>query len=128
VGYYYIGRDISWEDFKKDIQKFNEIFLRWNNEFIPEVVKRAYDERTKLFFKHHFRDFLIGIECERISINPTSNNNKNHFTWLKDFKCYTPEEFLMKNSLKKYLKIKLKIYIFSFFKIGFLKYKLNVFF
>ena len=93
MGYQYICRGISWEGFKKDIQKFNGIFLQWNNEFIPEVVKRAYDERTTLPFKHHFRDFLIGVECEKILINLISYN-KNHFIWLRDLRCYTPEEYL----------------------------------
>ena len=93
VGYYYITRGISWEDFEEDIQKFNGIFLQWDNKCIPEVVKWAYDERTYLPFRHHFRDFLIGVECEKISTNLISYN-KNHFTWLKGIKCYTPEEYL----------------------------------
>ena len=93
VGYYYIGRGISWEAFKKDIQKFSGIFLQWNNDIIPKVIKRAYDERINLPFRHHFRDFVIGVECEKISINLISYN-KNHFTWLKGIKCYTPEEYL----------------------------------
>ena len=93
VGYVYIARGILWEDFRRDIQKFNGIFLEWDNNFIPEVIQYAFREKSHLPFKQHFRDFIIGVECKNISASLITYNKK-HFTWLKEIHIYNPEEFI----------------------------------
>ncbi len=95
VGYYYKARGITWEAFKKDVQKFGGIFIQWDNKLIPEAIRFAFIEKKHLPFKKHFRDFLIGVECKNIPA-PLITYNKSHFTWLKDINIYTPEEYLHK--------------------------------
>ena len=93
VGYFYLARGIVWEDFKTDIQKFNGIFLEWDNNLIPDVIRYAFNERSQLPFKQHFRDFIIGVECRNNSASLITYN-KNHFTWLSEIQIYNPEEFI----------------------------------
>ena len=93
VGYFYLARGILWEEFKEDIQKFDGIFVQWDNKNIPEVIQCAFTEKNNLPFKKHFRDFFIGIECEKIPASLISYN-KRHFKWLKHTELYTPEEYL----------------------------------
>ncbi len=98
LGYFYKVKGIIWEGFKKDIQKFNGIFLQWDNKFIPDVIQNAFNEKSNLPFKQHFRDFLIGVESIKIPASLITYNKK-HFTWLKEIKIYNPEEFI---SLQEY--------------------------
>ena len=98
LGYFYKVKGILWEGFKKDIQKFNGIFLQWDNSFIPDVIQYAFNEKSNLPFKQHFRDFLIGLEIVKIPATLITYNKK-HFTWLKEIKIYNPEEFI---SLQEY--------------------------
>ncbi|MHA1191840.1 MAG: hypothetical protein ACTSP9_06035 [Promethearchaeota archaeon] len=91
VGYYYIIRGISWEEFVEDIKKFDGIFLHWDNSLILKVIQNAFTNQNQLPFKKHFRDFLIGTECEKIQAPIITYN----FMWLNKIKIFTPEEYLL---------------------------------
>ena len=99
VGYYYIIRGISWNGFVEDIKKFDGILLHWDNSLISKVIQNAFANKNQLPFKKHFRDFLIGTECEKI-LSPLITYNKKHFTWVNKIKTFTPEEYLLEISSK----------------------------
>ncbi|MHA1489554.1 MAG: hypothetical protein ACTSRI_07860 [Promethearchaeota archaeon] len=99
VGYYYIVRGISWNEYIEDIKKFNGIFLQWDNSIISKVVLNAFANKNQLPFKKHFRDFLIGTECEKINI-PLITYNKKHFKWINKIMIFTPEEYLLELSIE----------------------------
>ncbi|MGQ4875307.1 MAG: hypothetical protein ACP6IY_14680 [Promethearchaeia archaeon] len=95
IGYFYLSKGISWDDYLKEIQKFNGIFLEWESIEIFEVLDNAIKNKNKLPFKHHFRDFIIGTQCEKLKINLITYN-KNHFDWLKKIYALTPEDFILR--------------------------------
>ena len=95
IGYYFLTKGITWEDFLKEIQKLHGIFLEWDSVVLLEVLKNALNNKEILPFRHHFRDFMIGTQCEKIGLNLISYN-KNHFEWLKRISIQTPEEFILK--------------------------------
>jgi len=94
IGYYFLIKGITWEDFLIEIQKFNGVFLEWDSVVLLDVLKNAIANRKTLPFRHHFRDFLIGTQCEKTGFNLISYN-KNHFIWLKSITIQTPEEFIL---------------------------------
>ncbi len=69
IGYYFIANGITWENFLKEIGKFDGIFLEWDTILQKDVLKNALDNRITLPFRHHFRDFLIGTQCENLRLN-----------------------------------------------------------
>ena len=95
IGYYFLTKGITWEDFLKEIQKLHGIFLEWDSVVLLEVLKNALNNKEILPFRHHFRDFMIGTQCEKIGLDLISYN-KNHFEWLKRISIQTPEEFILK--------------------------------
>ncbi len=95
IGYYFLTKDITWEDFLKEIVKFNGIFLEWDSVILSEVLKNALNNKETLPFRHYFRDFIIGTQCENTGFDLVSYN-KNHFTWLKRILIQTPEKFILK--------------------------------
>jgi len=99
LGYYFLTKGITWEDFLKEIQKFNGTFLEWDSVVLLEVLKNALNNKATLPFRHHFRDFMIGTQCENTSLDLISYN-KNHFTWLKHVSIQTPEEFILERIKK----------------------------
>ena len=99
IGYYFLTKGIAWEDFLKEIQKFNGIFLEWDSVVLLEVLKNALNNKETLPFRHHFRDFMIGTQCENTGLDLISYN-KNHFKWLKRISIQTPEEFVLERIKK----------------------------
>ena len=95
VGYFYMRKGITWESFRKEVHKFNGIFLDWESIRIMKVLKYAVENKNTLPFRHHFRDFLIGTQCKILGINLVSYN-KNHFKWLKPILVFNPEEYIIK--------------------------------
>jgi len=95
IGYFFLTKGITWEDFLKEIQKFGGVFLEWDSVILLDVLKNALNNKETLPFRHHFRDFIIGSQCEKIGYDLISYN-KNHFKWLKRISIQTPEEFILK--------------------------------
>jgi len=93
VGYYYLSKGITWEEFIKEIQKFDGDFLGWESIIVSEVLKNAISNKLTLPFREHFRDFLIGTQCENLKIKFITYN-KNHFKWIESISILTPEEFV----------------------------------
>jgi len=94
VGYYYLAKGSSWDSFLRDIQKFNGKLMDWNSIRIEEVLQNAISQKTIFPFKNHFRDFIIGTQCESLSCSLITYNN-HHFNWLKQAVIFTPDSFII---------------------------------
>ncbi len=94
LGYYFLAKGSSWELFLRDIQKFNGKMMEWNTVKIENVLQNAISQKSILPFKEHFRDFIIGTQCESLSCSLITYNS-HHFNWLKQIITYTPESFII---------------------------------
>ena len=94
IGYYFLIKGITWEDYLAEIQKFNGKILDWDSVITQDVLKNAINNRKTLPFRHHFRDFIIGTQCENLGLDLISYN-KSHFDWVKNVITQTPEEFIL---------------------------------
>ena len=56
-----------------------------------EVASKAYMSRSKLPFRHHARDYMIGLQAV-ISKADIVTYNKKDFQWVRDLRVLTPEE------------------------------------
>ena len=93
VAYYYKIKGFTWEVFQKEMQKFNCIFLDWNVADVSVIINRIYANKNNLPFKHHIRDYLIGIQSEKEK-REIITYNVSHFQWIKNVKVKTPEVFI----------------------------------
>ena len=91
VGYFYRMKDIRWKQFKEDVEKFGCKFIPWGNFKNASIIENAYKNRKELPFQHHFRDYIIGTECEK-KVKMLISYNKKHFRWIKNIQILTPEE------------------------------------
>ena len=48
IGYYFLTKGITWEDFLKEMQKINGYFLEWDSVILLEVLKNALNNKTTL--------------------------------------------------------------------------------
>lgn len=94
IGYYFLIKGITWEDYLAEIQKFNGKILDWDSVITQDVLKNAINNKKTLPFRHHFRDFIIGTQCENLGLDLISYN-KSHFDWVKNVITQTPEEFIL---------------------------------
>ncbi len=94
TGYFYLSKGYTWEDFLKYTQKFNAKLMEWNSIQIKDVLQNAFAQRDFLPFKHHFRDFIIGTQCETLSYSLITYNT-THFKWFKEVAAQTPEAFIV---------------------------------
>ncbi len=92
VGFYFRVKGINWEDFLGEIQKFGGVCLEWGSIVIQDVIKTAASNKIALPFRTHFRDFLIGSQCEKVQANLITEN-KRHFEWCKTITLLSPSEF-----------------------------------
>ena len=94
IGYYFLIKGITWEDYLAEIQKFNGKILDWDSVITQDVLKNAINNKKTLPFRYHFRDFIIGTQCENLGLDLISYN-KNHFDWVNNVITQTPEEFIL---------------------------------
>jgi hypothetical protein len=94
LGYYYLAKGSTWNLFLRDIQKFNGKMMEWNTIKIENVLQTAISQKGVLPFKEHFRDFIIGTQCESRSCSLITYNS-HHSSWLKQIITYTPESFII---------------------------------
>jgi predicted nucleic acid-binding protein len=94
IGYFYLSKGFTMNDFFKYIQRFNAKLMDWNSLQIEEILRNAIVQKEFLPFKDHFRDFIIGTQCEALSYSLITNNI-NHFRWLKQVTTFTPDAFII---------------------------------
>ena len=99
VAYYYKIKGFTWEIFQTEMQKFNGVFLDWKVANVEVIINRIYANKQNLPFKHHIRDYLIGMQSEKEN-RRIITYNVSHFQWIKNIGVITPEE-LIKEVQKK---------------------------
>lgn len=95
TGFYYIMRGLTFKDFQRNISEFNAISIEWKSKLTPKLLEFANKNKNTLPFKHHFRDFMIGTECESFKLDLITYNLK-HFQWAPNIAIYNPEQFIQK--------------------------------
>ncbi|MCF2138513.1 MAG: hypothetical protein K9W44_00490 [Candidatus Lokiarchaeota archaeon] len=101
VAYFYKIKGFSWEIFKKEMKKFDAVFMDWKIANVDEIITRIFNNKQNLSFKHHFRDYLIGLQSEKANRNLITYNT-SHFNWLNKVEVKTPEDFV--KDLEKIIK------------------------
>jgi predicted nucleic acid-binding protein len=94
VGYYYLAHAMSWNMYLEEVMKWGGIFMKFNPDLTQSITTTAYNNRGKLAFRDHFRDYMIGIEASSVA-EILITYNKTHFEWL-NIAILTPEEFILK--------------------------------
>jgi len=100
VGYFYKTKNLDWEKFKEDLDKFGCKMIKWGNFKPSEIIENAFKNRKNLPFKHHFRDYIIATECENL-IEKLITYNIKHFNWENKIEIITPENFVKEHFLSK---------------------------
>ncbi|TFH26220.1 MAG: hypothetical protein E4G98_07285 [Promethearchaeota archaeon] len=93
VGYFYRTKGENWDFFLKDLEKFGCKLMQWGMFKNSIVIENAFMHRKELPFQHHFRDYIIGTECEN-EVEMLISYNIKHFIWVKKVKIVTPEELV----------------------------------
>lgn len=93
VGYFYRSKNKNWEFFRKDIEKFGCKLIPWGLFQNSKVIENAYQHRKILPFQHHFRDYIIGTECEN-KVEMLISYNIKHFKWIEKIRVITPEDLV----------------------------------
>ncbi len=93
VGYFYRLKGHSWKVFETEMKKFDCKMLGWDCGSVSSIVSRSYDNRRKLPFRDHIRDYIIGVQVEKEERGLITYNT-SHFKWLNHIEVKTPEEFI----------------------------------
>jgi hypothetical protein len=93
IGYFFLSKGLTWAGYKREIEKFGGIVIEWSTIDNQRVVERSVGQKATLPFADHFRDFIIGVQCETLHLDLISYN-KRHFEWCSAIKVMTPEEFV----------------------------------
>ncbi len=94
VGYYYLTVGLKWMNFTEEVQKYGGVLLKNNSYDVQAVVETAYQNRVRLPFKQHFRDYIIGIEAIK-NVKKLITYNTRHFDWITEIGVETPEELIL---------------------------------
>jgi hypothetical protein len=94
VGFFHLIKGNSWDDFVNYIKQFGGELVQWGNFTNSDVLQNAYIARQKLPFRQHFRDFIIGTECQSLGCSLVTNN-VSHFSWVTGIQVYSTEQFIM---------------------------------
>jgi hypothetical protein len=94
-GHYFMAFGNNWEQLLHYFEKFNAELLKWNEIDSKTILEKSVQMKNELPLKHHFRDFLIGTQCEKKNFDLITYNVK-HFSWIKTIQIYTPDEFVAK--------------------------------
>lgn len=89
--FFYLTRSLTIEDFENDLTDISAKIITLDKILAQNTTKNAL--KSKLPFKHHARDFIIGSAAlKRGSI--LLSYNTRHFNWMPKGSILTPEMFL----------------------------------
>ncbi len=88
--YLYIGLDL--EDLTSDLRALRVEIPPITREITEVVAGKAFTNRRALPFRHHARDYLIGVQAEHLGARIVTRNKK-HFRWV-NVPVLTPEELV----------------------------------
>lgn len=91
--YIYMGLGI--EGLEKDLEKIGGMIIGIGKREAEFLAKMAYKHRKEVPFRHHARDYLIGVQAI-ITNSSVVTENKTHFSWIEKegFKVFSPEELV----------------------------------
>jgi hypothetical protein len=92
VGYFYRSKGKSWEEFLLDIQDFDCILLSRTIFQAPDLIDLTYQYKQYLPLREHFRDYMIGLECNLVDIALITENVSHFQVFKKDLQ--TPKQFV----------------------------------
>ncbi|HEW94024.1 MAG TPA: PIN domain-containing protein [Thermoprotei archaeon] len=92
--YYRIG--LSEEDYNDDLDKLGVEVVDLDRRIASLTVENILKYGSKLPFKHHARDYIIGSTAQFMK-STLITYNLSHFQWLTDLKInvMTPEELIL---------------------------------
>ncbi|HME55264.1 MAG TPA: hypothetical protein VKM55_23855 [Candidatus Lokiarchaeia archaeon] len=93
IGYFFASKGFSWEAYEREINKLGASRLDWSSIDDRQLIERSIEQKANLPFSDHFRDFLIGIQCETLHLDLITYNTK-HFAWCQNITIMTPEMFV----------------------------------
>ncbi len=97
--FWYETRGLSKENLRADLLKINATISEIDTNVAEKTVSQAIKIQN-LPFRHHFRDFLIGItSLNRDAIIIT--NNIRHFTWMPSDKILTPNRLIISITIQQ---------------------------
>ena len=73
--------------------------MDWKVANVEVIINRIYSNKQNLPFKHHIRDYLIGMQSEKEK-REIITYNVSHFQWLNGVGVKTPEEFIKEVQIK----------------------------
>jgi len=88
--YIYMGLGI--DGLEKDLEKIGGKIVGISKREAELVAKMAYKHRKEVIFRHHARDYLIGVQA-MITNSIVVTENKTHFSWIEKegFRVLSPE-------------------------------------
>ncbi|MBN2150666.1 MAG: hypothetical protein JW839_04370 [Candidatus Lokiarchaeota archaeon] len=92
IGYFFLSKGLSWAGYTKEIEKLGGVVAGWATIDNRRVIERSIAQRASMPFAAHFRDFVIGVQCEALQLDLITYN-KRHFGWCEGIEVITPEEF-----------------------------------
>ena len=93
---WYLLRGLTEKRFKSDLKKLHINVVPVSEELGDTVATIAKKYNKQLPFKHHARDYVIGVTAIKVHSNFFLTYNKKHYQWLNEngTAVMTPEEFL----------------------------------
>ncbi len=88
---WYLYSGLTASDFEEELGKLGGKVLPINLGDALESASLAYENRRRLPFRHHARDYIIGVQAMK-SGSDIITYNKGHFEWVNGVRVLTPEE------------------------------------
>ncbi len=96
--YWYVIRGLSKSEFQEDISALHAQIVPFVSDHICPISTNAKNSRLR--FKHHARDFIIGTHAQ-LKESILITHNLKHFPWINADHMMTPDDFVLKFSTDK---------------------------
>ncbi len=90
---WYIYSGLSAEDLEEDLKALRAEVPSISREAARMAAEAAYDNRRRLPFRHHARDYIVGAQAVLLKADIITHNRR-HFGWVKGVRVLTPWEFV----------------------------------
>ncbi len=90
---WYIYSGLSAEDLEEDLKALRAEVPSISREAARMAAEAAYDNRRRLPFRHHARDYIVGAQAVLLKADIITHN-RGHFGWVKGVRVLTPWEFV----------------------------------
>ena len=90
---WYIYSGLSVEDLEEDLKVLGAEVPPISREAARMAAEAAYDNRRRLPFRHHARDYIVGAQAVLLEADIITHN-KRHFEWVERVRVLTPWELV----------------------------------